>query len=130
MLLPKFFVINDESDFMKSLMSKTGLSDVTGVYVICNITKRKCYVGKHINAFNASWQLFRPREDSKNHIADLKNDYDDGDKMAINFIRLKDTDFDTLDELEAFHIARYGACQNGYNSNVGSKPKRHWYSYQ
>lgn len=130
MLLEKFFVIRNERDFMSKIQQKTGLSDITGVYIICNTMKRKVYVGKHNNAFDACWQIFRDRSVSKNYIATIKDDFDDGDQMVVNFVKLKDTQYNTLDELEAAYVEKYNSIQDGYNFKLGAKAKRHWYSYQ
>lgn len=128
MLLDKFLVIRDIPTFMCTIQTKTNASDITGVYIICNVTKRKCFVGKHNMAFDACWQIFRDKSESKNYIPQVKDDFDSGDQMAVNFVRLKDTNYDTLDDLSAFYIDKYKALQDGYNTKASSKPKRHWYA--
>lgn len=129
MLLDKFFVVHSEKDFMSKLQQKTELSDITGIYIICNTIKRKVYIGKNNNAFDACWQVFRDKSVSRNYIATIKDDFDEGDQMVVNFVRLRDTNYDTIDELESAYVERYNSIQDGYNSKLGAKPKRHWYAY-
>lgn len=129
MLLPKFFVISDIPNYIKNLQAKSGLNDATGIYIICNVTNHKCYVGQHQTVFIASHELFLDSTISKNYVADIKTDFDMGNKFAVNFVKLSATKFDTLNELCAHYIKSYNSIRFGYNNTINPKSKHQWCSY-
>lgn len=71
------------------------VDDFPGVYIIRNLTKNKCCVGQ------SSKVLYR----ASKHITgygnlDLYKDIRDGDEVTVKCIGLKDSGFESLDELE------------------------------
>ena len=60
-------------------------------------------------------------DDNKDNQPDLKRDWLANNVIVINFIRISDTTFNTLDELEHHYIGLYNCVKpNGYNHQRGN----------
>ena len=60
-----------------------------------------------------------------NHIKGRGNpelycDIEKGDEFAVKIIKLTDTNFDNLNDLERHYIAKYNSYYNGYNKTRGN----------
>ena len=87
-----------------------------GVYVITNKTKGDyVYVGQSIDAVNRVSTHISGRGNIDVHV-----DFSKGDEMTVAFIRLKDTNFVTLDKLEKHLITKHNAYYKGYNKTRGN----------
>ena len=90
--------------------------NVTGVYILHNETQDRYYVGQSVKVFNRIIQHFN----GKNGNMDVLMDYLRGDHWNIQIIRLRDTIYDNLDDLERYTIALYDAFESGYNGTRGN----------
>lgn len=90
--------------------------NVTGVYILHNETQDRYYVGQSVKVFNRLNQHF----DGKNGNMDVLMDYLRGDHWNIHIIRLRDTTYDNLDDLERNAITLYDAFESGYNATRGN----------
>lgn len=90
--------------------------NVTGVYILHNETQDRYYVGQSVKVFNRLTQHF----DGKNGNTNVFMDYLRGDHWNIQIIRLRDTTYDNLDDLERNAIALYDAFESGYNATRGN----------
>lgn len=90
--------------------------NVTGVYILHNETQDRYYVGQSVKVFNRLTQHFS----GKNGNMDVLMDYLRGDHWNIQIIRLRDTTYDNLDDLERYAIALYDAFESGYNATRGN----------
>lgn len=90
--------------------------NVTGVYILHNETQDRYYVGQSVKVFNRLTQHFS----GKNGNMDVLMDYLRGDHWNIHIIRLRDTTYDNLDDLERNTIALYDAFESGYNATRGN----------
>lgn len=90
--------------------------NVTGVYILHNETQDRYYVGQSVKVFNRLTQHFS----GKNGNMDVLMDYLRGDHWTIHIIRLRDTTYDNLDDLERNTIALYDAFESGYNATRGN----------
>lgn len=124
MLFDSFLAIESIDSFKSMFKKLTGKSEITGIYLICNAVKNKWYVGQGVKAVSRCLQHFRVRENSKDNVPEVREDFEAGDTMLINFIRQTDTQFDTLDELEFYYIGRYDCVNNGYNHQRGNKTNK------
>lgn len=90
--------------------------NVTGVYILHNETQDRYYVGQSVKVFNRLTQHF----DGKNGNPNVFMDYLRGDHWNIQIIRLRDTTYDNLDDLERNAITLYDAFESGYNATRGN----------
>ena len=119
MLHAKFVRLGDLNKFVKSFAEFFGFSELSGIFVCYNASKRKWYVGQGQRALQKLLQIFRSPNSS---VPDLKKDWDAGDTVFVNFVRLKDTDYNTLDELEYEYIEKYDCLiPKGYNRSHGRR---------
>lgn len=119
MLHAKFVRLGDLNKFEKSFAEFFGFSELSGIFVCYNASKRKWYVGQGQRALQKLLQIFRSPNSS---VPDLKKDWDAGDTVFVNFVRLKDTDYNTLDELEYEYIEKYDCLiPKGYNRSHGRR---------
>lgn len=87
-----------------------------GLYFIHNKILNKFYIGKSKNVFNRVRDHFRKGKGNPG----VYEDYDCGFDFAISFIRLEDSPFDDLYELEDNAIRAYNSIEpNGYNKVIG-----------
>lgn len=93
----------------------TTKGDFVGVYIIYNETKDMYYVGQ------AKRLLFRINQHFTGHgNGDVYADYKYGDSFVIQIIKLSESGYDDLDELERDMIDMYDASVSGYNKTVGN----------
>lgn len=91
------------------------LDDPVGVYIIYNTTKNKYYVGQ------AKRLYFRVNQHFTGHgNGDVYADYKYGDQFLIKLIKLSDSGYYDLDQLEATMIKKYNAYTHGYNKTQGN----------
>lgn len=91
------------------------LDDISGVYIIYNVTQDMYYVGQ------ATRLYFRINQHFTGHgNGDVYADYKYGDDFLIAYIPLNDSGYSSLDALERAKIAEYNACDNGYNKTHGN----------
>lgn len=89
--------------------------DSTGIYILHNFTKNKYYVGQGKNVNRRMLDHFT-KSKSKNSI--LK-DYKQGDLFEYKQIKLIESGFDNINELEKAYINYYNSIDKGYNSASG-----------
>lgn len=89
--------------------------DEAGVYILRNTTKNKCYVGQSNHVHQRVKQHFRGAGNG-----DVYVDFKTADKFKVQVILLKDSRFETLNELERYYISYYHAYDSGYNKTVGN----------
>lgn len=119
MLHAKFVRLGDLNKFEKSFAEFFGFNELSGIFICYNASKRKWYVGQGQRALQKLLQIFRSPNSS---VPDLKKDWDAGDTVFVNFVRLKDTDYNTLDELEYEYIEKYDCLvPKGYNRSHGRR---------
>lgn len=88
-----------------------------GIYILSNISKNNYkYVGQSTNMYE------RVRNHTKGRgnpgvFADLRK----GDIFTVSFIKLADTNFLNLNDLERHYISKYNSFYNGYNRTRGNK---------
>lgn len=92
--------------------------DLVGVYIICNVTQKKYYVGQAKRLYFRVWQHFTGHGNG-----DVYADYKYGDRFVIRFISLYESGYSDLDRLERDMIQYYNAFTTGYNKTVGNKTR-------
>lgn len=101
---------------LKINSTKMGFDELEGIYLIHNTTLNKFYIGKSKNVFNRVYDHFRKGSGSP----EVYEDYDGGFDFAISFIRLEDSPYNDLDELEDNAIRAYNCIEPyGYNKVIG-----------
>lgn len=97
-------------------LGKTDISgNVTGIYILHNITKDLHYIGQATKVLQRVNNHFTGRGNG-----DVYADYKYGDEWTIRVVRLIDSHFDNLDDLEKHAIGLYDAFNNGYNKTRGN----------
>lgn len=109
--VPEFFQVRNKLKCAQMLNSKLNFK---GVYILHNETKDKYYVGQAQKIFNRVNQHFTGKGNG-----DIYADYKYGDKFTIRFIKLSESGFRSLDDLEHSAILTYNAYKKGYNKNRG-----------
>lgn len=109
--VPEFFQVRNKLKCAQMLNSKLNFK---GVYILHNETKDKYYVGQAQKIFNRVNQHFTGKGNG-----DVYADYKYGDKFTIRFIKLSESGFRSLDDLEHSAILKYDAYKKGYNKNRG-----------
>lgn len=109
--VPEFFQVRNKLKCAQMLNSKLNFK---GVYILHNETKDKYYVGQAQKIFNRVNQHFTGKGNG-----DVYADYKYGDKFTIRFIKLSESGFRSLDDLEHSAILTYNAYKKGYNKNRG-----------
>lgn len=109
--VPEFFQVRNKLKCAQMLNSKLNFK---GVYILHNETKDKYYVGQAQKIFNRVNQHFTGKGNG-----DVYADYKYGDKFTIRFIKLSESGFRSLDDLERSAILKYDAYNKGYNKNRG-----------
>ncbi len=116
----KEYLRNNKDDFITvedfyTLKGNT-TGDFVGVYILHNKTKDMFYVGQ------AKRILFRVSQHFTGHgNGDVYADYKYGDEFEVGLIKIVDTDFESVDEMEMYYIDLYDAAINGYNKTSGNK---------
>ena len=89
--------------------------DIVGVYIIHNETQGQYYVGQAKKLF------FRINQHFTGHgNGDVYADYKYGDDFSIKILKLSDTGYDDIDQLERDMIRKYNAYEIGYNRTSGN----------
>ena len=90
--------------------------EFAGVYILLNKSKDMYYVGQGKKVLNRVNQHFTGHGNG-----DVYADYKYGDEFIIKTIKLEDSGFDTLNELERKTIETYDAFATGYNKTRGNR---------
>ncbi|MFK4781999.1 GIY-YIG nuclease family protein [Lactococcus petauri] len=101
-------------------MSNSPTNDYTGVYIIYNGSKEKYYVGQAKKVMNRVYKHFLGKGGNAGSY-NFFNDYQSGEAFEVWTVRLRESEFDSLDELERRTIEYYQAYDLGYNENRGNK---------
>lgn len=96
-------------------VKKVQKGDMVGVYVIHNESRDMYYVGQAKKLF------FRINQHFTGHgNGDVYADYKYGDDFSIKIIRLTESGYSDIDQLEKDLIEKYDACVSGYNKTAGN----------
>lgn len=88
-----------------------------GVYVFTNLSKAdKKYVGQSVDIVNRVDTHLSGRGNKL-----IYSDIIKGDKLIVEFIKLKDSGYKGLNSLERSLIARYNSYNSGYNKTRGNR---------
>lgn len=87
----------------------------SGIYILFNKTKNMYYVGQGKQVLNRVNSHFTGKGNG-----DVYADYKYGDEFTIKMIRLDNSGFTTLNELERYTIRFYNAYSKGYNKTRGN----------
>lgn len=90
--------------------------DFVGIYILYNTTKSKYYIGQSKRVFSRVNQHFTGRGNG-----DLYADYKYGDRFTIKMVRLENSGFSSLNDLERCAIKTYNAYAKGYNKTRGNR---------
>ena len=90
--------------------------DFTGVYILFNSSKNKYYVGQAKRIFQRVNNHFTGHGNG-----DVYADYKYGDSFTIKMIKLENSGFNSLNELERKTILVYDAFSKGYNKTRGNR---------
>ncbi len=110
-----FFLLRNSSLGRRNKNASVDM-DFTGVYILFNQTKNKYYVGQGKSVFNRVNSHFTGHGNG-----DVYADYKYGDVFTIRMIRLDQSGFQTLNELERNTIMTYNAFSKGYNKTRGNR---------
>lgn len=110
----EFFKLRKASADGRRLISTD--MDFAGVYILYNQTKNKYYVGQGQSVFKRVNSHFIGHGNG-----DVYADYKYGDDFTIKMIRLDQSGFQTLNELERNTIMTYNAFSKGYNKTRGNR---------
>ncbi len=122
MYFSKFIIIHSYDDYTKKVRDKISASEITGVYLIANVSKFKLYVGYRSKTIEKCGQHFRRRIGSSDSVPAIREDLILEDTMCVNFVKLADTDFDTVKELADYYIRKYDCMEpRGYNKPIVRK---------
>lgn len=116
-ITPKeFFKIRNASNGGRGRKHISTAKDFAGVYILYNNSKKMYYVGQGKRVFQRVNNHFTGHGNG-----DVYSDYKCGDNFTIKMIRLKESGFKTLNELERCTIRKYNAFSKGYNKTRGNK---------
>ncbi|PSL41154.1 GIY-YIG catalytic domain-containing protein [Planomicrobium soli] len=102
---------------IKTERAKLGIENFAGIYIIYNHVRDMFYIGQAVNLFDRAYGHFRLNKGSK----EIYDDYKYGDDFYISLIKLENTSFSTLNELEDNAIRAYNSLiPYGYNKNSGN----------
>lgn len=89
---------------------------VPGVYILHNRTTGHYYVGQASHLYDRTHKHFTGRGNG-----DVYADYKHGHDWRVTLVKLDDTSFDTLNDLERHYITKHDAYYNGYNKTRGNR---------
>lgn len=112
----EFFRIRNSSNGGRGKGHISTYYDFAGVYILYNHTKKMHYVGQGKKVFQRVNSHFTGHGNG-----DVYADYKYGDKFTIKMIKLQNSGFRTLNELERNTIKTYNAYSKGYNKTRGNK---------
>lgn len=101
--------------YPQHVLTNHNVPDVTGCYVLHNITKNRCYVGQATSLNRRLREHFSGRGCEAAY-----RDWKNGDVFIIESHPLREDEFDTLNEQERYYIAKHRAFENGYNKTHGN----------
>lgn len=87
-----------------------------GIYIFTNLNNKSKYVGQSINPIDRINNHTKGRGNP-----DIYNDIQKGVKFSIEILKLKDTRFSNLNDLERHYISKYNTYHNGYNRTRGNR---------
>lgn len=90
--------------------------DVVGVYIIHNEANDQYYVGQAKRLFYRINQHFTGHGNG-----DVYADYKYGDDFSIKIVKLSESGYDDIDQLEKDMIKKYHAYDSGYNRTSGNR---------
>ena len=93
--------------------------DFKGVYIIYDVDMNCYYVGQSINVIKRLRGHFNGQS-SKGGADDLNEALINGHNMEIALLRLKNSSFRDLDDMEAYFIDYFDAYYHGYNRTRGN----------
>lgn len=116
MTVETFFKLRQRS--MKRFHGRTSrpVSTFAGVYILHNRTTNRYYVGQGKDVLNRANKHFTGRGNG-----DVYVDYKNGHDWYITLVKLDETSFRTLNDLERHLIGHYDAYHNGYNKTRGNR---------
>ena len=100
----------------KGKPSYASKQDFSGIYILHNETKNMYYIGQGKNVFVRVNAHFTGKGNG-----DVYADYKHGDYFTIKMISLKNSGFNSLNELEKSAISFYDSFAHGYNKTRGNK---------
>lgn len=86
-----------------------------GVYIFKNLDNNKKYVGQSVNVVDRVETHLRGRGNE-----DLYRDIKNKNRFVIEFIRLEDSNFYNLNDLEKHYISEHNSFLSGYNKTRGN----------
>lgn len=89
-----------------------------GIYILHNLTKDKHYVGQSVNVMKRVNMHFGGKRSGNK---DVYKDFIQGDKWNIKLLRLEDSNYYNLNDLEKYAIKLYKGFDKGYNKTRGNK---------
>lgn len=113
-VIPKDFIKLEDFAYKKKALVNQDFNNA-GIYIFTNLDNGAKYVGQSINPINRIDNHIKGRGNPE-----LYCDIEKGDKFAVKIIKLTDTNFDNLNDLERHYIAKYNSYYNGYNKTRGN----------
>ena len=89
--------------------------DCVGVYILCNQSNGKHYVGQAKRLYYRVNQHFTGKGNP-----DVYRDYVNGNEFLIKMIKLTESGYSDIDKLEKDKIEEYQAYYRGYNKTIGN----------
>lgn len=102
--------------FRNHLLKSKSVRKVPGVYILFNKTQNMHYVGQSVDVLNRVNAHLTGKGNG-----DVYADYKYGNEFTIRIIKLANSGFKTLNELERHAIKTYNAYSRGYNKTRGNK---------
>lgn len=93
--------------------------DFKGVYIIYDVDMNCYYVGQSINVIKRLRGHFNGQA-SKGRADDLNEALISGHNMEVALLRLQNSSFRDLDDMEAYFIDYFDSYHNGYNRTRGN----------
>lgn len=91
-------------------------SELTGVYILHNVSRDMYYVGQSVRVIQRVTQHFTGRGNG-----DVYADYRNGEEFTIRTISLASSGYQSLNDLERDAILAYDAYRRGYNKTRGNQ---------
>ncbi len=92
-------------------------ADVTGIYVLHNITQKKCYVGQAKKVYKRVTTHLLGESGCN---ADVYADYKYGKEFRVEIFKFDSEKFSNIDQMEQYYIAKYNGYDGGYNKTRGN----------
>lgn len=91
------------SEEFKHVWENGKRESVTGVYILHNMSKNSHFIGQSNKALHAVYDHFTGRGDTT-----VYRDYKNGDVWTVRIVRLVDSPYDNLDDLEDYVVNLFG----------------------